>query len=194
MAKLHGVNLNKEFVNPKKKQENTVKAITSGETTPGKGSGKSKGKGPALPNGNKGKGKGKRNDRSQTPPASGGKGGESKKGNSKGKPAIPQGKQVNHCRSRTHLWERHRHPLLHPHQHHRQKPLLANQERFQDNVLILLLLEVVLGVINVYTCMRWKEGSLNQLCRKMSQGWRQGLSLIRRCDHDQNHLLNLLHR
>ena len=93
VAKLHGVNLNKEFVNPKKKQENTVKAITSGETTPGKGSGKSKGKGPALPKGNKGKGKGKRNDRSQTPPpASGGKGGESKKGNSKGKPAIPQGK------------------------------------------------------------------------------------------------------
>ena len=93
VAKLHGVNLNKEFSNPKKKQENTVKAITSGETTPNKGSGKSKGKGPALPKGNKGKGKGKRNDRSQTPPpASGGKGGESRKGNSKNKPAITQGK------------------------------------------------------------------------------------------------------
>ena len=38
VAKLHGVNLNKEFSNPKKKQENTVKAITSGETTPTKGS------------------------------------------------------------------------------------------------------------------------------------------------------------
>ena len=58
VAKLHGVNLNKEFSNPKKKQENTVKAITSGETTPIKGSGKSKGKGPAVPKGNKGKGKG----------------------------------------------------------------------------------------------------------------------------------------
>ena len=93
VAKLHGVNLNKEFSNPKKKQENTVKAITSGETTPNKGSGKSKGKGPALPKGNKGKGKGKRNDRSQTPPPpSNGKGGESRKGNSKNKPAITQGK------------------------------------------------------------------------------------------------------
>ena len=70
-----------------------MKAITSGETTPNKGSGKSKGEGPALPKGNKGKGKGKRNDRSQTPPpTSGGKGGESKKGNSKSKPAITQGK------------------------------------------------------------------------------------------------------
>ena len=92
VAKLHGVNLNKEFNNPKKKQENTVKAITSGETTPNKGSGKSKGKGPALPKGNKGKGKGKRNDRSQTPPPSSGKGGESRKGNSKNKSAITQGK------------------------------------------------------------------------------------------------------
>ena len=92
VAKLHGVNLNKDFVNPKKRQENTVKAITSGETTTTKGSGKSKNKGPALPKGNKGKGKGKRNDRSQTPPPSSGKGGEAKKGNSKGKPAITQGK------------------------------------------------------------------------------------------------------
>ena len=93
VAKLHGVNLNKEFSNPKKKQDNTVKAITSGETTPTKGSGESKGKGPALPKGNKGKGKGKRNDRSQTPPPpTGGKGGESKKGNSKNKPAITQGR------------------------------------------------------------------------------------------------------
>ena len=84
VAKLHGVNLNKEFNNPKKKQENTIKAITSGETTPAKGSG---------PKGSKGKSKGKRNDRSQTPPPpSGGKGGESKKGNSKTKPALTQGK------------------------------------------------------------------------------------------------------
>ena len=84
VAKLHGVNLNKEFSNPKKKQENTVKAITNGESTPNKGSGKSKGKAPAVPKGNKGKGKGKKGDRSQTPPpVSGGKGGESKKGNSK---------------------------------------------------------------------------------------------------------------
>ena len=82
VAKLHGVNLNKEFGNPKKKQENTVKAITSGESTPSKGGGKSKGKAPALPKGSKGKGKGKRNDRSQTPPPSG-KGGESKKGGAK---------------------------------------------------------------------------------------------------------------
>ena len=44
VAKLHGVNLNKEFTNPKKKQENTVKAITGGEATPAKGSGKSKGR------------------------------------------------------------------------------------------------------------------------------------------------------
>ena len=87
------MNLNKEFSHPKKKQENTVKAITSGETTPIKGSGKSKGKGPALPKGNKGKGKGKRTDLSQTPPpTSSGKGGESKKGNSKTKPALTQGK------------------------------------------------------------------------------------------------------
>ena len=93
VAKLHGVNINKEFSNPKKKQENTVKAITSGETTPPKGGGKSKGKGPALPKGSKGKGKGKRGDRSQTPPpSSGGKGSESKKGNTKTKPAITQGK------------------------------------------------------------------------------------------------------
>ena len=93
VAKLHGVNINKEFSNPKKKQENTVKAITSGETTLPKGGGKSKGKGPALPKGSKGKGKGKRSDRSQTPPpSSGGKGGESKKGNTKTKPAITQGK------------------------------------------------------------------------------------------------------
>ena len=93
VAKLHGVNLNKEFNTPKKKQENTVKAITSGETTPAKGGGKSKGKTPALPKGNKGGGKGKRNDRSKTPPpSSNGKGGESKKGNSKGKPALTQGK------------------------------------------------------------------------------------------------------
>ena len=49
VAKLHGVNLNKEFGNPKKKQENTVKAITSGQSTPSKGGGKSKGKAPALP-------------------------------------------------------------------------------------------------------------------------------------------------
>ena len=68
VAKLHGVNLNKEFVNPKKKQENTVKAITSGERTSTKGGGKSKGKAPALSKGLKGKGKGKKGDRSQTPP------------------------------------------------------------------------------------------------------------------------------
>ena len=93
VAKLHGVNLNKEFSNPKKRQENTVKAITSGETTPVKGSGKSKGKGPALPKGGKGKGKGKKGDRSPTPPPlSGGKGGESKKGSSKTKPSLTQGK------------------------------------------------------------------------------------------------------
>ena len=95
VAKLDGVNLNKEFSNPKKKQENTVKAITSGESTPNKGSGKSKGKTPAVPKGNEGKGKGKKGDRSQTPPpVSGGKGGESKKGNSKTKPAITPGKAV----------------------------------------------------------------------------------------------------
>ena len=81
VAKLHGVNLNKEFSNPNKKQENTVKAITSGETTPTKGSGKSKGKGPALRKGNKGKGKGKRNERSQTPPLSS----SGKEGSEKGK-------------------------------------------------------------------------------------------------------------
>ena len=92
VAKLHGVNLNKEFSNPKKKQENTVKAITGGEPTPNKGNGKSKGKAPALPKSNKGKGKGKRNDRPQTPPPPSGKGGESRKGNSKIKPAITQGK------------------------------------------------------------------------------------------------------
>ena len=83
VAKLHGVNLHKEFTNSKKKQENTVKAITSGESTQGKGGGKSKGKVPALPKGNKGKGKGKRNDRSQTPPPPTGKSGESKNGNTK---------------------------------------------------------------------------------------------------------------
>ena len=92
VAKLHGVNLNKEFGNPKKKQENTVKAITSAESTPSKGGGKSKGKTPALPKGSKGKGKGKRNDRSQTPPPSNGKGSESKKGGAKNKPALTQGK------------------------------------------------------------------------------------------------------
>ena len=93
VAKLHGVNLNKEFNNPKKKQENTVKAITSGEAAPAKGSGKSKGKGPALPKGGKGKNKGKKGDRSPTPPpTSGGKGGESKKGSSKTKPSLTQGK------------------------------------------------------------------------------------------------------
>ena len=93
VAKLHGVNLNKEFSNPKKKQENTVKAITSGETTPTKGGGKSKGKGPVLPKGIKGKGKGKMNDRSQTPPPpSSGKGSEANKGSSKTKPALTQGK------------------------------------------------------------------------------------------------------
>ena len=37
VAKLHRVNLNKVFVSPKKKQENTVKAITSGEPTSTKG-------------------------------------------------------------------------------------------------------------------------------------------------------------
>ena len=49
VAKFHGVNLNKEFTNSKKKQENTVKAIISGESTPGKGGAKSKGKASALP-------------------------------------------------------------------------------------------------------------------------------------------------
>ena len=93
VAKLHGVNLNKEFVNPKKKQENTIKAITSGDSTSTKGAGKSKGKAPALPKGSKGKGKGKKGDRSQTPPpSSNGKGGEGKKGNGKAKPALTQGK------------------------------------------------------------------------------------------------------
>ena len=47
---------------------------------------------PALPKGSKGKGKGKRNDRSQTPPPSNGKEGESKKGSAKTKPALTQGK------------------------------------------------------------------------------------------------------
>ena len=93
VAKLHGVSVSKEFVNPKKKQENSLKAITSGETTPTKGGGKSKGKAPALPKGTKGKGKGKKGDRSQTPPPSStGKGGENKKGNGKSKPALTQGK------------------------------------------------------------------------------------------------------
>ena len=49
VAKLHGVSMTKEFLNPKKKQENTVKAITSGEPAPVKGAGKTKGKAPALP-------------------------------------------------------------------------------------------------------------------------------------------------
>ena len=57
VAKLHGVNLNKEFPNPKKKQDNTVKAITSGDSTSTKGVGKSKGKAPALPKEIKGKAK-----------------------------------------------------------------------------------------------------------------------------------------
>ena len=92
VAKLHGVSMTKEFISPKKKQENTVKAITSGETTPTKGAGKSKGKAPALPKGTKGKGKGKKSERSQTPPSSTGKGSESKKGNGKSKPAFSQGK------------------------------------------------------------------------------------------------------
>ena len=87
VVKLHGVSLTKEFSNPKKKQENTVKAITSGESTP-KGAGKSKGKAPALPKGTKGKGKGKKGERSQTPPPSSSiKGGEGKKGNGKSKAA-----------------------------------------------------------------------------------------------------------
>ena len=124
VAKLHGVNLNKEFSNPKKKQENTVKAITSGETSPTKGSGKSKGKGPALPKGNKGKGKGKRNERSQTPPpSSSGKGGESKKGNSKNKPAITQGKAGESVPKSNPSWVRHRHLLLLTRQHLNQRPL-----------------------------------------------------------------------
>ena len=93
VAKLHGVSLTKEFVNPKKKQENTVKAITSGETTPTKGGGNSKGKAPGLPKRTKGKGKGKKGDRSQTPPPSStGKGGENKQGNGKSKSALTQGK------------------------------------------------------------------------------------------------------
>ena len=70
VAKLHGVSMTKEFINPKKKQENTVKAITSGETTPTKGAGKSKGKAPALPKGTKGEGKGKKGESSQTLPPS----------------------------------------------------------------------------------------------------------------------------
>ena len=45
VAKLHGVSMTKEFLNPRKKTENTVKAITSGEPTPNKGAGKAKGKG-----------------------------------------------------------------------------------------------------------------------------------------------------
>ena len=44
VAKLHGVSMTKEFLNPKKKQENTVKAITSGENST-KRSWKIKGKG-----------------------------------------------------------------------------------------------------------------------------------------------------
>ena len=95
VAKLHGVSMTKEFLNPKKKQENTVKAITSGELPPTKGAGKSKGKAPALPKGAKGKGKGKKGERSQTPPPSStGKGGEGKKGSGKSKPALTQGKVI----------------------------------------------------------------------------------------------------
>ena len=93
VAKLHGVSMTKEFLNPKKKQENTVKAITGSEPTPAKGAGKSKGKAPALPKGTEGKGKGKKGERSQTPPPSStGEGGEGKKGNGKMKPALTQGK------------------------------------------------------------------------------------------------------
>ena len=33
VAKLHEVNMKKEFITPKKKQDNTVKAITSGDST-----------------------------------------------------------------------------------------------------------------------------------------------------------------
>ena len=96
VAKLHGVNLNKEFTNPKKKQDNTVKAITSGDSTSTKGVGKSKGKAPALPKGEKGKGKGKKGVRSQTPPpSSNGKGREGKKRNGKSKPALTQGKTTD---------------------------------------------------------------------------------------------------
>ena len=94
VAKLHGVNVTKEFLNIKKKQENTVKAITSGEPTPSKGAGKSKGKAPALPKGTKGKGEGKKGERSQTPTPSTTKGGDGKKSSSKGKPALTQGKPV----------------------------------------------------------------------------------------------------
>ena len=118
VAKLHGVNLNKEF-NPKKKQKNTVKAITSGETTQPEGSGKSKGKPPALPKGNKGNGKGEWNDRSTTPPPStSGKGDESKKGNAKVNQPLLKERQRNQWLSRTHLQVRRRPPLqpyqLHP--------------------------------------------------------------------------------
>ena len=70
VAKPHGVSMTKEFLNPKRKQEDTVKAITSGESTSTKGAGKSKGKAPALPTGVKGKGKGKQGERSQAPPPS----------------------------------------------------------------------------------------------------------------------------
>ena len=102
VAKLHAVSMTKEFLNPKKKQENTVKAITSGEPTPAKGAGKSKGKAPALPKGSKGKGKGKKGERSQTPtPSNNNKGGDGKKGNGKGKPALTQGKLNENQRKMT---------------------------------------------------------------------------------------------
>ena len=60
VAKLHGVSMTKEFLNPEKKMENTVKAISSGEPTTGKGAETSKGKAPALPKGGKGKPRQKR--------------------------------------------------------------------------------------------------------------------------------------
>ena len=61
-----------------------MKAITSGETSPPRGTGKARA--PGLPKGGKGKNKGKKGDRSATPPPSGtNKGQDGKKGNRKGK-------------------------------------------------------------------------------------------------------------
>ena len=121
VAKLHGVNLNKEFTNPKKKQENTVKAITSGESTPGKGGGKSKGKAPALPKGNKGKGQGRGMiDRTLQLHRMVREVSRKRERQRQNLPSLKE-RETNQCQRRTLLRDRLRHLLQRPHLYPKQR-------------------------------------------------------------------------
>ena len=163
VAKLHGVNLNKEFTDPKKKQENTVKAMQVEKLPLLRVVGTQKVRGLQCQKEIKAKEKGKGTialrplrhhlmarevSREKVTP--------------KLNLRSSKVRVVNQCQSRAHLRVRHRHLHLQTRQHLSQNLPRENQGRFQGNVHTLHLLEDALEVTNVCIYVKWRQESQNR--------------------------------